>query len=50
MDALKKQEKDGDISKDEHTKQSDLIQKLTDEFSKKIDDALAVKEKEILGN
>jgi ribosome recycling factor len=50
MDTLKKQEKDGDISKDEHTKQGDVIQKLTDEFIKKIDDAQAVKEKEILGN
>jgi ribosome recycling factor len=49
MDALKKAEKDGDISKDEHTRSADVIQKLTDEFIKKIDDALAVKEKEILG-
>ncbi len=50
MDTLKKQEKDGDISKDEHTKNSELIQKLTDEFIKKIDEALVVKDKEILGN
>jgi ribosome recycling factor len=50
MDALKKQEKDGDISKDEHKKGEETIQKLTDEFIKKIDEALAVKEKEILGN
>ncbi len=50
MDTLKKQEKDGDISKDEHTKQGEVIQKLTDEFIKKIDDAQVVKEKEILGN
>lgn len=49
MDALKKMEKDGDISKDEHKKREGDIQKLTDEFIKKIDDALAVKEKEILG-
>ena len=49
MDALKKAEKDGDISKDEHTKSSEVIQKLTDEFIKKIDDALVVKDKEILG-
>jgi ribosome recycling factor len=48
MDALKKMEKD--VSKDEVTKRSDGIQKLTDEFIKKIDEALAVKEKEILGN
>ena len=50
MDTLKKMEKDGDISKDDHTKRSESIQKLTDEYIKKIDDALAVKEKEILGN
>jgi len=50
METLKKAEKDGDMSKDEHTKQSEVIQKLTDEFIKKIDDATAVKEKEILGN
>lgn len=49
-EALKKQEKDGDISKDEHKKQEEAVQKLTDEFIKKIDEALAVKEKEILGN
>lgn len=50
MDALKKAEKDSKISKDEQSKQSDQIQKLTDEFIKKIDEALAVKDKEIMGN
>lgn len=50
MDTLKKMEKDGKISKDDHTRQSEAIQKLTDEFIKKMDDALGVKEKEILGN
>lgn len=50
MDTLKKMEKDSEISKDEHAKRSESIQKLTDEFIKKIDDAQAVKEKEILGN
>ena len=49
MDALKKMEKDGAISKDEHKKRETDIQKLTDEYVKKIDDAVAVKEKEILG-
>lgn len=49
MEGLKKMEKDGGISKDEHKKGEGDIQKLTDEFIKKIDDALAVKEKEILG-
>ena len=50
MESLKKMEKDGEISKDEHKKREGDIQKLTDEYIKKIDDALAVKEKEILGN
>ncbi len=49
-EALKKLEKDGEISKDEHKKREEAIQKLTDEFIKKIDEALAIKDKEILGN
>jgi len=48
MDLLKKQEKDGKITQDEHHGLSDQVQKLTDEHVKKIDEALAVKEKEIL--
>jgi ribosome recycling factor len=48
MDELKKQEKDKQISEDEHRTQSDKIQKLTDDFVKKIDEMLAVKEKDIL--
>ena len=50
MDSLKKMEKDGEISKDEHKKREGDIQKLTDEFIKKVDEALAAKEKDILGN
>ena len=49
-DALKKLEKDGDISKDEHKKREEEIQKLTDAQVKKVDETLAAKEKEILGN
>jgi ribosome recycling factor len=48
-DAVKGLEKKGDISQDEMKKREGDIQKLTDEFIKKVDDALAVKEKEILG-
>lgn len=48
MEHYKKMEKDGKISKDDHHNKTDEIQKLTDEFIKKIDDALAVKEKEIM--
>jgi ribosome recycling factor len=48
MDFLKKQEKDGDISQDEHRGLSDQVQKTTDEHIKRIDEALTNKEKEIL--
>lgn len=49
MDSLKKMNKDGQISEDEQKKREGDIQKLTDEFVKKVEDALKVKEKEILG-
>lgn len=48
MELLKKQEKDGKISEDEHRKLHDEMQKLTDGHVKKVDDALAAKEKEIM--
>jgi len=48
MDSLKKMEKDGKISQDEHRHQSDAVQKLTDDHIKKVDEALAAKEREIL--
>ena len=48
MELLKKQEKDGKISEDEHRKLHDEVQKLTDGHVKKVDDALAAKEKEIM--
>ncbi len=48
MDQLKKMEKDGKISQDEHRGWSDKVQKLTDDHIKRIDEALAQKEKEIL--
>ena len=50
MDALKKMEKDSEISKDEHKKRETDIQKLTDESIKKVEEAFGIKEKEILGN
>jgi ribosome recycling factor len=49
MDAIKKLEKDGKMSKDEHHSKSEEIQKLTDQHIKKVDEVLATKEKEILG-
>ncbi len=47
MDQLKKGEKDGEISQDEQKSLSDDVQKLTDEYISKIDDALSQKEAEI---
>lgn len=47
MDALKKMEKSGDISEDEHKRMSEEVQKLTDGAIKKVDDMLAGKEKDI---
>jgi len=48
MDLLKTAEKKHQISQDEHRKQSDEVQALTDSNIKKIDETLATKEKEIL--
>ena len=48
MDDLKKAEKDGDISQDAHHEYSDEVQKMTDEFVSKIDEALSHKETEIM--
>ncbi len=48
MDSLKAQEKSGAISEDALRKSSDQIQKLTDDYVKKVDEALVVKEKEIM--
>ncbi|MGD9743803.1 MAG: ribosome recycling factor [Dongiaceae bacterium] len=48
MDAMKKMEKDGKISQDEHRQRADEVQKLTDEHIRKVDEMLAQKEKEIL--
>ena len=48
MDALKKAEKDGDISEDDHRRKSDEIQKLTDDFVRKVDALYQEKEKDIM--
>jgi ribosome recycling factor len=48
MDELKRMEKDGDISQDEHHMWGDEIQKLTDGTITKIDEALAAKETDIM--
>jgi len=48
MEAIKKSEKDGDISEDESRRVHDQIQKLTDEHIELIDAALSDKEAEIM--
>lgn len=48
MDHLKKAEKAGDLSQDEHKTQADKIQAITDQHIKKIDEMLGSKEKEIM--
>lgn len=47
MEDLKKMEKDGDLSEDEHHMWDDEVQKLTDKYIKEIDHTLATKEQEI---
>lgn len=47
MDTLKKLEKAGEISEDDHRKNSASVQDLTDKYVKMVDDVLATKEQEI---
>ena len=49
MDALKADEKKGEISEDERKRRESEVQKLTDATIAEIDGAAAAKEKEILG-
>lgn len=48
MDSAKKAQKDGDLSEDEQKVLADKVQAVTDAHIKKIDEALASKEKDIL--
>lgn len=48
MDHLKRLEKDGDISEDDHKIWAEEIQEITDRVIKQIDQALVVKEQEIM--
>jgi ribosome recycling factor len=47
-DRVKGQIKDGEVSDDEGRREMDLVQKLTDEYSERIDALLAAKEKEVM--
>jgi ribosome recycling factor len=46
LDEFKKHEKE--IGKDQSHSFTDIVQKITDEFVKKIDDAVALKEKDLM--
>lgn len=48
LDDFKRREKELGASKDDAHSFADVIQKLTDEYIKKIDDAVLVKEKELM--
>nr|WP_315861558.1 ribosome recycling factor [[Leptolyngbya] sp. PCC 7376] len=48
IDDVRKQEKNSDISEDESRDLQDDVQKITDEFTSKIDELLKVKEKDIM--
>lgn len=48
MDHLKRLEKDGDLSEDEHHQFGDEVQKLTDKYVSDVDHNLATKEAEII--
>lgn len=48
MDAVKKNEKDGDISEDDGRRDSDEIQKITDKYIEKTDSMITIREKEIM--
>jgi len=47
-DDLKKAEKDGVITQDEHKRMEHDVQKLTDDAVKRVDEALKTKEQEIM--
>ena len=47
IETVRKAEKDGLISEDDRHTQENQVQKLTDDFVKKVDDALSYKEREI---
>ncbi len=48
MDALKRMEKDGEISEDRHRTLADEVQKLTDTYVARVDESLKAKEAEIM--
>ena len=48
LESIKKLEKEKQVSEDESRKQQELLQKLTDKYTKEIDDHCSNKEKEVM--
>jgi len=48
MDTLKRMEREGDISQDEHHEQADVVQKLTDGVIARIGETMESKEQDVL--
>jgi ribosome recycling factor len=48
IESVRKQEKNGDLSKDESRDLQDEIQKITDKYTAKVDEMLEAKEKDIM--
>lgn len=47
-DEVKRQQKEGELSEDDSRRETDQIQKLTDSYIEKIDEAMKAKEKEVM--
>jgi ribosome recycling factor len=47
MDAIRKQEKSHEISEDEARNLQDEVQKITDQYTAKVEELLSAKEKDI---
>ena len=47
-DILKQEQKDGDITEDEHHKDRDAVQKLTDDYCTQVDEIVTAKQSEIM--
>ena len=48
MDELKLREKGGDISEDDLRRSSEEVQKITDDYIKKIDELFSQKERDVM--
>jgi ribosome recycling factor len=48
VETIKKMQKDGELPEDDAHRASDEVQKLTDQYTKMVDDSFAAKEKDIM--